>query len=334
MSLNQNKKILFCVNGLGLGNASRVQAIIDELNKGPKKSNISILATDLAIDFFTSESPHLKRFRYHSKYRKKPSLLSFLKDIYSLNAKIHRIVEENEIDVVISNSTYPFFLSHKTKFIALNNSHSNWKYIHKAFLNSSLKSYMVEFFDFLYHQLVPDKTLYIDLRCNLTIGNIIPPIAREVTPKVTKYKILLLPGGGQQFNHSLLKHLPRNYQYVIYGHHQETPGLDIEIRKSSYRVFEDLETFKLIICSGGLSSISEVLASSRPAIVIPQKNHHEQYMNAYHLCKNSKTHKLIDRDKVDELPEVISKLTSMKTNRDSGHKKPSGAKAVIENILL
>lgn len=327
------KNILFCVNGHGLGNATRTQAVINELNKNLDKFNIAILATDLAVDFFKSESPEHKLIAYSSHFRKNKKPQSFLKDIYYLQNLINELSHELNIDIIITNSIYPLKRPKKVKVFALNNSHSGWKYIHKALLNFSLGSYLIELCDFIYHQLIPDKTLFIDLNCTSPLGNLIPPISRKARTKVVENKILILPGGGNDFDESFLKNLPQNNQYVIYRSLKSDFALNIEQRPSSYRIFEELSSFKLIICSGGLSSLSEVLHSGRPAIIIPQGGHHEQYMNAYHLSKNSKMFRLITHNEFINLPTVIDELTSLPCHKTMPKNRNSGTATVLEEIF-
>lgn len=335
MSFKHVKNILFCVNGYGLGNATRVQAIIDELNFRPQAVNITILATDLAIDFFKSESPEHRLIAYNSHYLKNASPWSFIKDVRNLDKLITKQIKELNIDVIVTNSIYPLRPPKNLTFLALNNSHSNWKYFHKALYTLSLKSYFIEFLDFVYHQMIPDETLYLDLRCELPSHNILPPISRKAKRKKRTDKILLLPGGGNELDDSFLRYLPPEQSYVTYAPLGTSFSLDIERREPSYNVFEELSSFKLVICAGGLSSLSEVQECSTPAIIIPQKRHHEQYMNAYHLSKKSPQVKLIDHSELQKIPEAIEELTSLPLcqQRHDREYRSLGVHAVIKKIL-
>lgn len=332
MSSKYSENILFCVNGHGLGNATRVQAIINELENEPCKRNISILATDMAIDFFHSGSKNYKVIPYYSYFRDNPSFLSFLKDIYYLNKKIKSLIKDLQIDSVVTNSIYPINLSKRVRFLALNNSHAGWKSIHRVLTHSSLKSYIIEVFDFLYHQIVPHQTLYIDLRCDIPVKNIIPPIARSVPLKKPGDSILILTGGGENFDDNFFKGLPKKYQYVIHHQMKSHFGLSIEHRKKSYNIFLELSYYKLIICSGGLSSLSEVLQASRPAVIIPQNEHHEQYINALQLTKTTNIFRCVNHANFHQLEAIIDQLLSLPLNHEYKKQCPSGIPRVIKEI--
>ncbi len=203
-----NKKILFLINGLGLGNSTRCLAIIEKLIE--KNCEISIITSGNGEWFFqnlnfVSNLECIDEIKYGSKNNKinifetLKSSSNIYKTIKKNSENIFNYIQKHKPDVIVTDSVY---LSPKIKkfdipIIAINNADiviDKFKNIKKKPKSIYMQLYFVEQLDLLYHKIVPHLVISPDLifeqsKSSLKKIRRISPIVRN---GIKKIKTLML----------------------------------------------------------------------------------------------------------------------------------------------
>ncbi|MBI4688706.1 MAG: hypothetical protein HY754_00305 [Nitrospirae bacterium] len=177
------KRILFLVNGLGLGNSTRCHAVIQYLkDKGAK---IEVITSGNGLWYFQDRSEvdniHDIEALY---YGKKDGKLSVLQTILSLgklqdtinrnSKKIKKVITEFKPEVAVIDSVYSYtpFKKAGVPIVALNNSdviyHSYYMFKDRP---AAIKPqfYAIELMDYCFHRFIPDRVI------SPTLHNAPPP---------------------------------------------------------------------------------------------------------------------------------------------------------------
>jgi len=302
-----DKKILFLVNGLGLGNSTRCYAIIERLKKLNNKIYIVTSGNGEWVfkDKKEIESLYLnKPIHYGSENQKlsiKKTLITIPKIISTIknnSQELIKIINRVKPDVIVTDSVYTFSSIKKFNIpiVALNNADLTKDYFKK--LANKPKSiygqfYFVEQLDYFYHKIIPDTVispcfLDSDLIKNTNFKKIkrVGPIVRMGIKKRIKKKkkrgAIMLSGSnfGVEIN---LKNKNQKFELNIIGRDKPKNWVDKEgiyfhgKMKNNINLINNID---FCVVNGGFSALSELYWAHIPMIVVPVPNHAEQWTNA------------------------------------------------------
>ncbi len=297
------KKILFLINGLGLGNATRCHAIIEELID--KNCDVSIMTSGNGIWYFKAYKKikiagQLDALFYKKKKDKlsvMSTFLSFMKfrAIMKKNAiLIRKVIKKINPDIIVTDSIYSIspLKTGKKKIIAINNSNE----IVSAFFKMKNKPFsiypqffLIEIMDCLFHKLFPDIVISpwvknVNLKISGASHSIPPIIRKNINLKNHKLKKVLLMLSGSNFGTNvILKNRKFNFKIDIVG--RKKPINFTAIKNVTYhgKVTDNRKLITdtdLAVVNGGFSAVSEMFCLKIPMIVVPVPNHSEQWINA------------------------------------------------------
>ena len=297
-------RILFLVNGLGLGNSTRCHAIIERLHG---KGAIIEMVTSGNGAWYFANRPEISRIHQAAalQYGKKDGKISIARTLLSVadgvrtvrdNArKVEEIIADFRPQAIVTDSEYScaFARTKGIPVVALNNAdvvyHSIHRY-HDRPRSILPQFYAVECGDYLFHRIMPDlvisPTLDPDIPQSggkiLRVGpivrsGIVPIPARQPPQRV----VIML--SGSVFGTPV--HLSRSYgiqvdilgrpapegwngpaNVVYHGKVTETRAL--------------LQQADVVVINGGFSAVSECFCLHKPMVVVPVPRHAEQWVNA------------------------------------------------------
>lgn len=308
------KKVLICPLNWGLGHATRDVPIIKALIKNEFK--LTIAADEAPYEFLKREFPDLSfiRFKgYAVRYSKSKSqilkMMMLVPSILFWTIKEHltlkKIIQENNIDIVISDNRYGLWN----------------KNVHSIFISHQLNIKFpksMKFFEPVFHQIsnrlikmfdacwVPDSKGPDNLSGELSHGKntlenriFIGPLSRfesktDYSEKQTIDVLFILSGPEPQ--RSILERLiyeqtkNKNRSYVLVRGTEEQCKNDF-----CYPIFNILNTKELgslinkanlIVCRSGYSSVMDLVALKKKAVLISTPGQTEQeYLAQYLMTK-------------------------------------------------
>ena len=299
-------KVLFVINGLGLGNSTRCHAIIERL----ADSNAEIeIVTSGNGEWYFQELSEVSKIHVLKplQYGKKNGKISMLRTLGSLG-NIIRIIQENKRelsaiiktfspDVVVGDSEYGVGAAKKLgiPLVSLNN--SDVVYFAMKKFRKWPKSILPQFLfvgcmDFLFHQLVPDVVISptLDPEIPSSGGKFkrVGPIVRRkfVRPEIQSHDIrrVLIMLSGSVFG-SPVQLEREDYPYLIDIVGRPQPenweGSDRVTYHGKIKNTENLILdSEVVVVNGGFSAVSEMFFTRTPMVVVPVPRHAEQWINA------------------------------------------------------
>lgn len=300
------KKILFIINGLGLGNSTRCHAIIQEL---VKTCDVAVITSGNGAEYFKhvseiSELHVIKQLQYGGSNSK----ISIARTIMSLPKYLETNRENSNVienvltsfapDAVVLDSTYVTrpIRAKNIPILAINNSDfivSNYLKMNVLPPLSTLAQFLlIECLDFFFHYLkidvvispfvIPGKT-----KLDGKFKRINPLIRKGYKNFKGKKKpstgLIMLSGSAYatQVNQTLKQ---TNLEFHVIG--REKPKNWPKNRKDVVfhgKVFNNnkiLKSADFAIINCGYSAISECISLKLPVVVVPVSNHAEQWVNA------------------------------------------------------
>jgi uncharacterized protein (TIGR00661 family) len=291
-------KILYSVNGDGLGHATRSVPIIQALSK---KHKVKVLVSSVRSGNFMKN--YLEnvtmydgvRFIYDKNSvnvhktitknaRKVLSRSSNLKIIYDLIKKYHP-------QIIITDCDFPTIIVakfFKIPIICVCNIHSlsemnyavprEYKKIYYA--QKMLIKAISNKID--YHVL----TTFFYLPVKKKNVFLYPPILREeilkMVPKRKKHYLIYQTSSTDENLVSVLKSV--NEKFIVYGYDNSEIDGNITFRKTNNeQFFKDFKDCKACIANGGYSFISEAVSLHKPILSIPINGQFEQVLNALQI---------------------------------------------------
>ena len=357
-----NKKILFLINGLGLGNSTRCYAIIERLKK--LDNSIYVVTSGNGKWFFDEKKEVEKLYfndpiHYGSSNQKldiKKTILNIpniISTIKKNSENLINIINDVKPDVIVTDSVYifPKIKKFDIPIIALNNADLTVDYFRN--LKNKPRSiygqyYFVEQLDYLYHKIIPEVVispcfLAGDVRSIpkskkiKRVGPIVRLGIKKRQKRENKKGAIMLSGSnfGVEIN---LKNNDQKFELDIIG--RERPNKWIN-KKGVYfhgKVKNNIQLINNIdfcVVNGGYSALSELYWAEIPMIVVPVPNHAEQWTNAKQI-ERSGTGIISDKDnyekKIIELNNDFIKFENNfkknKIDNDGAH----NAALVISNI--
>ena len=301
-----SKRILFLVNGYGLGNSSRVHGIIQHLSQ---KCEIDILAYGNSLEYFKQVPEVGNVFSGLSlEYGTKKGEINFFamlgkvfKNIHSLykgRKQIKEILKFHHYNLIVSDSNYsPVFLRKRPKMISINNADVIVSKAAKINKKDYRTQYLMEWLDHTYNSLVPDLIIspFFELCKDTKKIQHVPLIVRKeflrsclppgaLSPK--RHHVFVMTGGAEALNHGIsIDHKEDSYDLSVLGDQIQISG-KTQRENKTFNASHLMKQATIVVINGGFSSISEALAMAKPMIVIPLKGHMEQKINALWVQEN------------------------------------------------
>ncbi len=339
------KKILISCAGLGMGNASRIAAIVEALLE---QSNISETKIVLKVISWGAGYAFLREFKKENgldfelkqleSYSQAQSIIKFLKKYVNNTKLLKKEIYAFEPNVLILDSDYHLpsywrircpkvFIGQALDVVErARKSHYQYQNITEKFnmfFREKMDSlYQVFFSDFL---IVPSFNPSISK--NSRIKKISLIVRKEFLSKREKRsngkKIAILLSGSEIEKNAFME---IGYMFNVKIFTPNSLGNSFLCHSSA------LDEFDIVFTQGGLSSISEVLSRGIFAVVFPIKNHPEQVLNALEVERLG----LGIRATLDDLKDFqyfSDKLFLNKLNAQSQVIKFSGAKEAAAFIF-
>tara|TARA_B100000989_G_scaffold231667_1_gene178466 strand:- start:4363 stop:5415 length:1053 start_codon:yes stop_codon:yes gene_type:complete len=331
------KKIIFLINGLGLGNSTRCEALINILKK---KYDIYLVLSGNSEWYFKKKYKNkhicIQSINYKSKNNKINifnTLLEIVKKknvLVSNSEKIIKFSNKIKPDIIISDSVYINFykLNKKIRLISLNNAELVIKKFFKLknFKFSILFHFLfIEFFDFLISKFFFDNNLSPILNFNdLKVSNKklkrIPIISKFKEKSIKEYQnkklSIMLSGSSFSSNLNLSKKLNIFKKINIIGNNKNIninrlKNVEIHGKIRNNLIFLDQSDFVIINC--GYSAIADSITLKKPMLMLPIKNHAEQWINAKEIEKMG-LGKIVNKDLSNEIIEFMKNLNKYTKN--------------------
>jgi len=352
------KRVLFLVNGLGLGNSTRCHAIMQKLAEAEVRSSVATSGNGLwyfrqqkdidepvelgALHYGTSDG-HISGMR---------TILSVPEYLGTLRANarvIDEVMETLKPDAVVTDSTY---LRRRGRvrdvpLFAVNNAdvvHTLYQAYSDRPSSIRLQFHAVEEMDFLYHRLVPDVALSPCLAeppkaspaPYYRVGPIVRPACRPAATNGRAHRILVMLSGSRFGSPVYLQRAPAGCTVDIVGRSAPpTNNVPIGCRYLG-RVLNTPELAAdadVLVVNGGFSAVSEAFVMRKPLIVIPLPNHAEQWVNARTICAIGVGMMAREEEIEDAIDTALANLESYRAAYARLPLAPDGAAQAAERIL-
>ncbi len=314
-------KILYCVNGEGMGHTIRSKAIIDELKK---HHSVYIVASGKSYDFFSKRYPSTRVGLFNIVYRNNSvnylltTINNILKSPFILihSLKLIKIFFNFDPDVVITDvepfGAYYSYIFRK-RCISIDNQH-----IFNAKLDKKT-DFMID--KLVSIALVPKADNYLVttffyplLRDKKTM--LFPPVIRKkIQKKKPKDKGHILVYQTSKSDRRLVPALKKiDQKFILYSRNKEKKIGNVTLKKFSEKEFiDDLAGCRAVITNGGFTVISEALYLHKPVLSVPVEKQYEQTRNAIFL-ERSGYGKYCKRASSRNIIEFLSNIDKYKDN--------------------
>ena len=301
------KNILFIVNGLGMGNSTRCHSIIERLwHNG---YNLDVITSGNGIEYFRNIEEVSNLFELQSlNYTKgKDGNISALATLFSIPVHLftllkniillNKIIKKNKFKAIIIDSDYSLlFLKWKVKIpvFALNNAHiivDECKSLSE--IPPDIKNqFLIERLDNLFHQLIPNYVISPSMkkiRNKKHIFNFPPFVRKKIynnesksIKKRAKFNcLIMLSGSSFGSETSFINEISNKKISLInvVGRHGVS-SKNIKFHGKIIKNYNLILKADILIINAGFSAVSEAYVRGIPSIIIPIKNHAEQFINA------------------------------------------------------
>jgi UDP:flavonoid glycosyltransferase YjiC (YdhE family) len=290
--MTDNKKILFIINGYGMGNATRCEALIE---KFPEQFQIDVVTSDKAYEFFKRN----KRIRsLHSQtdvkgpqtyaYGSFLFFISFLPRFFSRlvkNYKLqHKIINNTRYDFIFFDSDYSFIIHRlfglKT-MAGINNAFEVVQFYKtephrvKTYLFFSV---LLEKIDFLIHRMFFKYVLCPSVSPEKLVPHVPPNVF--VIPLLVRSEFQSPPDGNTKG--ILVTSSCSGEKSAIFKIAEDlrSPGNQVLAGTFEIDIISALLNADLVLCNSGQSSVAECLYLKKKAVLFPIPKHSEQLANA------------------------------------------------------
>jgi UDP:flavonoid glycosyltransferase YjiC (YdhE family) len=298
-------RILFLVNGLGLGNSTRCHAVIQRLLD--YNAEIQVVTSGNGLWYFQSVPGIAQLHEIDSLYyRVKDGRISIVRTltaiadfaaILSRNAEnIGRILSEWRPDVAVTDSVYTFrpFKRAGIPFVALNNAdivHESYRRFRHRPRSVQAQFWCVEEPDYLFHRLIPDLVISPTLDPSLpevggNVRRVGPIVRRGFSPAAARSPVncvLVMLSGSRFGSPVVFNRTDWPFEIEVVGR-PVPPNWDGGDRIRFHGKLLDnralVEKADMVVVNGGFSAVSESFSMRKPLVVIPVPNHAEQWINA------------------------------------------------------
>jgi UDP:flavonoid glycosyltransferase YjiC (YdhE family) len=299
-------RILFLVNGLGLGNSTRCHAVIQRLLE--RGAEIQIVTSGSGLWYFSSV-PGVARLHeieslYYGVKDGRISIVRTLAAVADFGAILRRnarrvaaVVDAWRPDVAVADSVYTFrpFRQRSIPFVALSNAdvvHVSYRRADDRPRSIRAQFWCVEELDYLFHRTVPDLVISpcLDPTLAQVGGNVhrVGPIVRQgfaATARPSGVKTALVMLSGSRFGSPVrFDRTDWPFDIDVVGRSAPEHWKNGHGRIRFHGMLLDsralVERADLVVVNGGFSAISESFSLKKPLVVVPVPNHAEQWVNA------------------------------------------------------
>lgn len=286
-------KVIFGVQGEGMGHAMRSRLLIERLSK---KHEVMVFASDRAYKYLASKFKNVHEIECFKLIYKdnrvamfatlRSNILSSGKHLESLK-KVRDAIRTFRPDVIVSD--YEPITNLAATFAGCRHiSVDNQNDITLRKCGYPLK----EIFSFINTKLVTflftagaDKYVIYSLKTQnsrgkkIYVGNL---IKKELLCRKSRYGNHIFIYQTSKTNHRLIDVLKGiDEKFIIYGFDKNEKDNNITFRKFNDDVFfKDFCECKAVIMNGGLTTITEAVFLKKPILAVPIKGQFEQYFNA------------------------------------------------------
>ncbi len=345
-------RILFSVNGIGIGQATRSLAVYREL-----KENTLFVSYEDGYKFLKDKvkTKKVDWFNFVGKHS-----LDIISTTWNMlrNVDIHfraiermrKIFIEFKPDVVISDhdlvslDVAEEFGIPSFSILTLYTVKNNYKYIPKELKSNSIKlqkkavDFIIRTFERRSNVVFyPSFDVSYKYREKVKVTDL---IVREKR-KITKGNLIYVSLGGTKLEKSFLRPLVNSlkkideYKFLIAGGRRRSLK-NVEIFPF-VNPFDYLKKSKAVITTAGHSSISEALVYKKPVLTIPLLNHVEQLSNAIAVkrmgCGDYLLIKDLRKNYSEKILSFLKKIEIYERNVENLRFNGNGAKEIASYIL-
>jgi predicted glycosyltransferase len=324
--------------GLGMGNASRLAAILEALSKMDCEINVKIYEWGAGHQFLKNflKNPTSVELRELHSYNMKQGLWGFIKTYLKNSKELFLAIKNEEPDLLLLDSDYhfPAYLFYKKPKIYIGQASDvleralTHQYKPQSFFER-INFIIREKADALFQQVISTIVLvpvFTTTKQSKSHFKKIPLIVREeflTTPLDNTAQSTGILLSGSQINKEFFLNLKDRYQLPIISPSSENSS---ELTRA-----KTLDAFDVVITQGGLTSISEVLSRGKKLIVVPIKNHPEQILNAIEIESLGLGIK-VEQEDLTDLDTIIKNLKTTSTQIDcTGAQK--AAEIIVEYLI-
>lgn len=317
------RKILFSVCGVGLGHATRIHSIINDVRKSAR---YRIAAAESTYDYFRHAKMHPVKLEGFDFFQRKFTFSLFLTVLNNIKFPIaltknymmlSKIIDRFRPNLIINDSEPASLLIAKNRCIK-NYLLTNWvstldelKYIPRQFFTRPIK-FQIYLIRKLMNRSLKYSTRVIAPSFDLNkprnpkisnVGAIIRQVPEQVDEINTISDFYLVTFGGSNVGKIPFKMLVkilkkyRDKRFVF-----TAPFVERKRRASNIlelplteKYLSYLKACNGVISLAGHSSISEILVFKKPSLIIPVRNHIEQLANANYVQRKGLASALISK---------------------------------------
>jgi UDP:flavonoid glycosyltransferase YjiC (YdhE family) len=298
-------RILFIVNGLGLGNSTRCHAVIQRLVA--YGVTVDVVTSGNGLWYFREQPEPENLFEVEALYYASNngqisiagtilSIAEFWRILKTNAAKLETILDRQKYDAVVVDSIYNWrpIKRRGIPFAALNNAdmvHFGYRRFKDRPKSTRAQFYVVEESDYFFHKSVPDLVLSPTFDLSLAEAgppyHRIGPIVRSgCTPSSIQCparRVLVMLSGSRFGSPVSFSQAKFPFEIDVVG--REAPPDAAAQKGVNYhgRVLNSLGILQksdIAVVNGGFSAVSEAFYARRPLVVVPIPNHAEQWVNA------------------------------------------------------
>lgn len=353
------RRILFLVNGLGLGNSTRCYAVIRELTAAG--AEVEVVTSDNGLWFFSDKSglhglTEIPSLRYGAKGGRisVAATLAQAGGMVATLRAVDRIITRRIADfrphAVATDSTYSFRPVRRAglPLAALNNADMVGRSmrIFRDWPPAVLPQFLfVELADFLYHATVPDLVISprLDPADHAQWGHFrrVAPIVRSdcvagapSTGRPTRVVIML---SGSVFGSPVdLRNPPAGVSIDVVGRpppRETAPPAGVTYHGRVRDSVALIRQADLVMVNGGFSAVSEALMLRKPMVVIPVPRHAEQWVNGRVIHQLGVGTTAAEEQLETSLHEALARIDGFRRGYDRLPPVPNGAVQAAQLIL-
>ncbi|RMF55810.1 hypothetical protein D6745_01055 [Candidatus Woesearchaeota archaeon] len=326
-------KILYSLNGEGMGHAIRSQAIIEKLLR--HRHNIIITAGGKAYKYLHGRFNDVFEIEpFHISYKDNTvnRLGTFFEFFRHFRKKVRsarriiRIIKRFRPDVIISDfDIYSVFLKPVCRVPII--SIDNQSIITNAKISFPRKHWLDYIISWLlvksatsaadYHLI----TSFFQAEIKKKNTYLFPPVIRkkilDAKPTSRGHVLVYQTSWTDKKLFEVLKKVPENF--VVYGYKKTGKDNNLTFRNFDERNFvKDLASCKAVITNGGFTLITEALYLRKPVLSVPVKKQFEQILNAHYLDKTG-IGKFCEEISVSAVKSFLKSLRKYKKKLEQRH---------------
>lgn len=355
------KRVLFLINGLGLGNSTRCHAVMQYLKD--KDAEIDVITSGNGV-WYLGNQPEVNTLHETEPlyYGKKDGRLSILKTIFSLrdfkqimekNAQtVKDVVNKFKPHVAVTDSIYTYrpMKEASVPIVAINNADVVCL-LYRRYADKPdsirLQYHFVELMDYYFHRIIPDMTIspVLDMRLPLISKKFrrVGPLVRKEFDyygntameirKKAKRVVIMLSGSTFASPVILQRSHPVNIDIVGRAAPQNSSSKDnVVYHGKVMNTFPLLKDAELVVVNGGFSAVSEMFYLRKPMIVLPVPNHAEQWINARTIENMNLGMMANEENYEDKITEALSNIEKFQSAYEKLPPATNGAIAAAELI--